>query len=162
MLSAISFSVYSQNTVPRKINTKEKIGWIKFDSNTDNPDFYLCDENNIMEYYQVNPIYKEGFKSIYDYFDKNLNPFLFVKGLNGYITIKFVINCKGNTDRYRIFSINNEYLTVQFPKEITDTLLNLTSKMDAWTEGQYQGEKYDCYKHLTFKIRDGQLVDILP
>lgn len=156
------FGLTAQNTVPFKFNSKKKVGAILFDPAVDDPSFSLCDELNIMEYYQVNPKYKEGLKSIRQYFDQVDLDSLSYGLKDGYITIRFVINCEGNTDRYRVFAVDKNYQPQQVPFVNRDKLKEWLRKMGSWTAGQYEGIAYDCYKFLTFKIEENSITDILP
>ena len=151
-----------QNTTPSKINAKQKVGAITFNPELDDPSFLVCDELNIMEYYQVNPQYKEGLKSIRGYFNQ-VSLDSITRGLNdGYLTIRFVINCEGQTDRYRIFAVDRDYQPQPVPKLNQSKLKEWVQKMGDWTAGQYEGIEYDSYKFITFKIEKNSITDILP
>lgn len=152
----------SQNTIPKTINTKEKIGYIKFDPKIDNVNFFLCDEYNIMEYYQVNPVYNEGLKSINEYFIPHINYANNLCEEDGYLTVRFVINCKGKTDRYRATFVNTEYLKSSKNKELKKYIVNKIKKMSDWTSGNYEGKDFDSYYHINFKISDCKISEIYP
>lgn len=68
LLVLIPQQLEAQNTIPHEIETKKKVGSIEFDPEKDYSSFHICDEYNIQEYYQVNPSYGEGLKSIKEYF----------------------------------------------------------------------------------------------
>ena len=152
----------SQNTIPYKINSKKKVGAIQFDPKMDDPSFDICDEMNIMEYYQVNPKFKEGTKSIRQYFDQvGLDSLCHGLG-DGYITIRFVINCEGQTNRYRVFAVDRDYNPQLVPNENREQLKTWVKNMGNWTAGQYEGIEYDSYKFITFKIEKNSIIEILP
>lgn len=157
-----SVSAIGQNTVPHTIDSKEKVGYIKFDPLIDNANFFLCDEYNIMEYYQLNPTYKEGLKSIQDYFIPFLNYANKLCEEDGYLTIRFVINCKGKTDRYRATFVNTEYSQSSKNKELKDFLVNKITKMNDWTPGKYEDKDFDSYYHINFKISNCKISEIYP
>ena len=151
----------SQNTIPAKINTKKKVGAIVFNPELDDPSFPLCDENNIMEYYQVKPRYKEGLKSIRQYFSQVGLDSLALGLKDGFITVRFVVNCEGQTDRYRVYAVDENYQTQLVPFENQDRLKRWLRKMGGWTAGQYEGIEYDSYKFLTFKIKNNKKTEIM-
>ncbi len=154
--------VFTQNTVPYNSNTREKIGWIAFDKQLDNPEFFLCDELNIEEYYQVNPLYKEGMPDIRKYFEPNTTKLNQLCEKDGYIIIRFIINCKGETDRFRTRFMNLNYEEESKVNEsLKAEIKSLTKNMGNWTPGQYMGKKYDCYQQLKLIFREGKLTDIL-
>jgi hypothetical protein len=154
--------VHTQNTVPYNSNAREKVGWIAYDKEQDRPDYFLCDEWNIEEYYQVNPLYKEGMPDIRKYFEPYQPKLNQLWEKDGYIIVRFIINCKGETDRYRTKFMNLNYEEEnQVNEKLKKEIKNLVSTMGKWTPGQYMGKKYDCYQHLKFLFRAGKLTDIL-
>ena len=151
----------SQNTIPHEINSLEKVGWIKFDPQRDNPSFKICDEYNIQEYYQVNPRYGEGAKSIREYFEGIDSELGLSKSFSGYITVRFLINCQGEVDRVRVAAVNSNFISESIHQEDSVLLVNAVKNMGLWTPGVEGGIKYDCYKHIIFKLENGILKDIL-
>src|SRR5690606_15341975 len=152
----------SQNTIPQNLNTKMRVGWIEYDQQIDRADFYLCDENNIEEYYQVNPKYGEGLYSIKKYFESYVHLLNRLCKVDGYVTIRFVVNCKGDTDRYRSFFVNHAYEEEEEANaELKSKLMDLIAKMGKWNPGEYRKKKYDSYQIIKFKFEGKKLVDIL-
>lgn len=154
--------LFSQNTYPHKINSIEKVGYISFDKKTDNPNFYLCDEKNIFEYYQVNPSYKEGLKSIQAYFKNHITALNELIKTDGYLTVRFIINCKGETDRFRASFVNKNYNKVKINSDLQSKLISLFKKMGQWNPGYFEGTYFDSYKHIIFKISNGKIEEIYP
>jgi hypothetical protein len=155
-------SMFSQNTVPQHFNTKEKIGWIPFDKRSDNPDFTVCDELNIEEYYQVNPAYGEGMPSIRKYISAHQKSLEALCEKDGYIIVRFVINCQGQTDRYRSNFMSLDYTDENAVNaELQKKIIQLVRGMGNWTPGKYDGKSYDCYQHLKFLFKNHKLIDIL-
>ena len=138
------------------------VGEITFDPNIDNPDFYLCRPHRILPYYQVRTAYEGGNRAIKDFM---LAHYIWKDSFaeeNGFITIKFVVNCQGETDRFRILQIDRNYQDKEFPKALTEQLLNLTKELDRWVPGEKNDQKYDTYYYLNFKIVNGKIAEILP
>ena len=161
LLSAGS-KTFSQNTVPQHLNVKEKIGWIPFDKDSDNPDFKVCDELNIEEYYQVNPSYGEGKPSIRKYFSPHKEVLEELCEKDGYVIVRFVINCQGQTDRYRTQFMSLNYKDENTVNtELQKKIIRLTRNMGNWTPGKYDGKTYDCYQHLKFLFKNSKLIDVL-
>ena len=154
--------IFSQNTVPQNLNTKEKIGWISFDKNRDDSSFSVCDEFNIEEYYQVTPSYYEGLQDIRKYFQPYNNTLNKLCQKDGYIVVRFVINCQGKTDRYRVKFISLNYFEeLNVNEDLKKKIINLISGMDKWIPGKYNGKNYDCYQNLKFLFKNYTLIDIL-
>ena len=154
--------VYAQNTIPKEINSIDKVGAIIYDSALDNPNYYLCDEKNIMEYYQVNPKFKEGHNSVKHYFKEAIKNLKFSDKINGLLTLRFVINCSGEIGRVRSFAIDDNYQSIVLNKTKVAVISDHIKKMLNWTPGNYKGKEYDAYKMISFKIVNGVITEIIP
>jgi len=141
----------------------KKIGDIKFNKEyNDNPNFELCPDKNIYQYYSVGTSFIGGRNELRE----ELHKFLKVlddkdKTFHGYITIRFIVNCKGEIDRIRIKSVDYNFqdnsISVSSSNLITQTIKNLTK----FTPGQSSnGETVNSYFQLNFKIEKGEVVDI--
>jgi len=109
------------------------VGDIQFNTSTDNVNFKMCDENNIKQYYSRyssdNPAGYKGEK-------RNMEkPFLqnykypISKTQNGYITIRFIVNCYGESDRFRVEEMDFSYQSKKFNSKISSQLLNITKQL---------------------------------
>ncbi len=155
--------------------SRNKVGDIEYIYGVDNPDFKLLDENKILPYNTQCGMLIEGEKyQVLEYFHKNTD-FKFTEGLDGYVTIRFIVNYEGKTDRFRVYEMDNNYKSCYFPREITDRLLLLTKELRGWktqvNRGLEQAKEEikndkkslcDYYQYILFKIKDGLLEAILP
>lgn len=137
------------------------IGHIPFSEKLDDPAFQLCNEASILETGGSSPSYKGGIKALNRYFSEPLDDLPLQKGENGFLTVRFLMNCKGQPGRFRLLAINERYKPKEFPNAISNLLLELVKKAPDWQVGVHQGSQYDSYHMLTFKIVDGQVVDII-
>lgn len=143
------------------------IGDIEFDPKMDNSDFKLCIPEYIAHYmssdlsgnsaidykgekYQIEKTFREKYHS------------KIAKKESGYIRIRFVVNCEGKTDRFRIFQADENYLETEFDKSITDQIINISKSLNGWNVKKYKEQPLDYYQYLIFKIKGGQIVKILP
>ncbi len=173
-------SVFINNTTAQTdyIEKRNNVGDIPFDSAIDDPTFELIDESNILPYNMLCGFHIKGERlRVLNYFTENFKPEP-IDGVTGYITIKFIVNYKGKTNRFRVYEMDNNYQPTTFPENITKSLLELTQKLDGWIttsdfklkrysyiEIKRDGEQkyiYDYYQYILFKIKDGQLETILP
>ena len=138
------------------------VGHIPFSGELDDPIFKLCNDNFIIENGGRKSAYRGGVKNIKKYFDGIIQNMEYKKGENGYLTIRFLMNCKGDRDRYRILAINERYKPKEFSEHITNPILEAVKKMPDWQLGEHKGKIYDSYNMLTFKINDGLIIDIIP
>lgn len=86
---------------------------------------------------------------------------------NGYIRIRFIVNCDGKIGRFSLMELDENYLPFSFDSEIVSSIFNITTTelKNGWiarTFGQNDSTTSDSYKHLTFKIKEGKITDILP
>lgn len=111
-----------------------KIGWIPFDKSLDNSNFKVCDELNIEEYYQVNPSYGEGMPSIRKYISSHQKELEELCEKDGYVISRFVINCQGQTDRYRTKFMSLNYTDENSVNaELQKKIIQLTRNMGNWS-----------------------------
>ena len=157
----IAGSSFAQNTAPPLDTLPNNVGDIPFDSTKDDPTFYLCNKEFIPQYYQAKIHYKGEWKTLKKFFFDHLT-WSKPSQETGYITIRFIVNCKGETDRFRIFQMGGDYKPYLFDKSLVEELLSLTKKSDGWIPGKYQNKTYDAYMYLSFKIINGKLVSIQP
>lgn len=158
----ILFSCQSEKNVTVYPN---QVGDIIFDKNIDNPDFKRCmDKDYGIQYYSINNSnglqYKGEKITIIRELEKlNLSS---SKKINGYITIRFVINCEGKTGLFRVQQMNEYYQEENFDKDFSVKLLNFTKSLNGWIPIEIRGKKLDYYQYLTYKITDGKVSEILP
>ncbi|MFK7973171.1 MAG: hypothetical protein AB8F95_22570, partial [Bacteroidia bacterium] len=93
-----------------------EVGSIQFDPKIDDPDYQLCEPDRVYEYYQTRARFGEGLKSVRAYFKDKLPSLPASDTLHGYITVRFVVNCKGEKGWYRTFQTDSTYQPVSFPQ----------------------------------------------
>jgi len=157
---------------------RHNVGDIPFDPATDNPEFEVGDELRALPYNTRCGMDIEGEKYRIDkYFADNYKNEK-TEGQNGYITIRFLVNYKGETDRFRVYEMDREYHPVKFNNEITSRLLSLTKAIKGWktlvsrnivhvgglpvAKEREHPDMYDYYQYITFKLKDGLIETILP
>jgi len=142
----------------------EHVGDISFDDKLDDTNFKVCtNENNIPQYYNFGKgLQYTGEKIAIDkYFGENFKNKI-QKNETGFLTIRFIVNCEGKTGRFRVEGMDSHYQVKKFDKELENQILKLTMQLDGWIAGELQGQKLDYYQYLTFKLEEGQLIEIMP
>lgn len=137
---------------------------IAFDANLDNPDFVVCNgEKKIYQYFNIGDnISIEGDKPyILEHFAQGYQPKQMPKE-SGLIRIRFIVNCQGKTDRFRILESDLNYQPKTFDKKISQRLLQLSQSLQGWQPKINEGKPVDYYQYLIFRIENGQLIKILP
>ncbi len=138
------------------------VGDIAPDPALDDPAFTVCRENYIPQYYSTNSSFKGEKPAIEAYFREKFIKNKAHASESGYITIRFVVNCRGQTGRFRVQEIGLDYLPKKFPSALPNRLLDLTKQLDGWLPGQRNGFQLDCYQYLTFTITNGDISLIMP
>ena len=124
-------------------------------------DLEICDENRIFDYYNPERArYSKGKNGLRkfvlsSYKNKNYSD-------AGYLNIRFVINCKGEAGRYIIHENDLNLEPYSFSEDLKNQLLNITVQLDTWTPNVIRGEARDSYMYLSYKIVDGEIIEILP
>jgi hypothetical protein len=164
----LSFTAFCQEQKYNISHYPRSIGNIEFDSNLDKKDFQLCRPNyDAQYYYWTKDANYEGDKILIEnefkekYISDNVNK------QSGLIRIRFIVNCKGETDRFRVIGMDENYQEKAFDKSITDQLLQISKSLKGWMPKNFTSKtnevfSYDYYQYLIFKIKDGQITEILP
>lgn len=126
--------------------------------------FEVCNGGDIVQYYydRVQNRNSRNKQEMLAYFLKHYN-YPVNLNENGYIRIRFVVNCKRETGRFSIQEMDRSYKEKRFPLEITQQLFDLVSQLDGWLPNKEgQNDSGDYYIHIGFKIKNGQIDEILP
>lgn len=120
------------------------------------------EEKQFPYYYGREPSgYEPGKDSLRQYFFQNFNNYGDTSE-SGFITIRFVINCKGEAGRYVIHQLGPDFKKKEFNPKITNQLLDLVKYLEDWKPIAFYDDHYDSFIYLSFKIENGELVAILP
>ncbi|WP_313387078.1 hypothetical protein [Chishuiella sp.] len=135
------------------------VGDIEYNSKTDNKNFMLCSTSHINQYfYGGKGLQYKGEKFELDNFFFSLYENKNITNESGLIRIQFIVNCYGETDRFRIISMDFDYKEKEFDKRITSQLLSITKNLKGWIPKK----NIDYYQYLIFKIVNGNLIEIMP
>ena len=145
----------------------QDVGDIPFDRAMDDPNFNLCGgESSIKQYYvrgsDNEPAGYKGKKRALEEAITEQYVFPVSESESGYVTIRFVVNCRGQSGRFRVEKMDFNYQPKNFNPELVQQLLDITRNLNGWIPVSREGKTYDFYQYLTFKIRNGQIEKILP
>ena len=144
-------------------NSYNNVGDIAFDPATDNSDFKVCNENRILQYYNFGKglMYHGEKFEILEHLNQHFKASE-APEINGYLTVRFIVNCNGETGRFRTSEMDLNYQEIQFDQDLKGQLLELTKELNKWQIGKREDSSFDYYQYLTYKIEGGQLTDIMP
>lgn len=141
----------------------DMVGDIAFDTTTDKKDFQLCYNTHVFQYFNFSDgVQYKGEKIALDKTIKEQYRPESAKKESGTIRIRFIVNCKGETDRFRIIGMDENYTEKVFDTSITNQLLTITKGLNGWLPKKWKEQEVSYYQYLIFKIENGQLIEILP
>lgn len=130
----------------------------------DNSDFKICNEEiQIGDYYNCeNQGQLKGGKGTWKrILKKELNPKK-LKEESGYLTFRFVINCNGEVGRFVTEEADLDFQKKKFDKETISHFFEMVAKQKDWVACNARGTSYDSYAYVIFKLKDGNVIEILP
>jgi len=139
------------------------VGDILYDENLDDKHDHLCNgEEYVLQYFNIGQglAFKGEKKAIVDFFNKHYQNVEVEE--SGWIRIRFIVNCKGETDRYRMLQADRNYKAFEFDAKITDQLMDLCKRLEGWQVLPDNEHPKDYYQYLSFKIDRGRIIEILP
>ena len=141
------------------VRADTSVGDILFNKSIDDSSFRLCDPVRVFQYYNTDAYFLDHKDSFSRYFLSNYKP---VPGVEGYITVKFIINCEGSTGRFRLSEMDRNYQPCHFDQRISGQLLSLVRALKNWEPALYKGKHNDSYQYITFHLQNGKIVSISP
>ncbi len=145
---------------------KKRIAYIDPEKTIDqSPDFKICNQELLIgDYYNcdLRGQLKGGKGSWWHILEERLSPQK-LKKESGYLTYRFVLNCKGEAARFITEQADLDYNSKQFPSETIQHFYDIVSSQKDWQPCQQSnGESYDSYTYITFKLKNGKVIEILP
>lgn len=151
---------FHQKYVPSENVHTERIAYIDPETAMLSDGFETCGEY-IFDYYNPErPTYTKGKNGLREFILTNYKNKGYID--SGYLNIRFVINCKGETGRYVIHENDLDLIPKKFNKELKDQLFKLTTQLNQWNPNVIRGKKVDSYMYISYRIENGEIVEILP
>ena len=153
-----NYAVDTQYSIAyRKKDAQESnLAWIPCDPYLDDESFTVCSERSTVAYYRGRPQYKEAGLSIEDLIVTHLADCPAIPGQNGYITVRFIINCEGQIGRIRLHPLDKNFNPTLFP-DLQHRLVAYLSGLGKWEPYTQDGKTYDTISHLHCKVTDGKI-----
>ena len=164
-----TYDLIEKMTIPefekRSKHNRKRIGYIDPNQTLDDhSDFKLCNsESRINEYYSCKKRgeLKGGKGSWWRVLKNKLIPQK-LKNESGFLTYRFVINCMGETGRFVVEGADLDYNRKEFNKETVHHLYDIISKEREWQHCHGNYFELDSHAFLTFKLKDGEIIELLP
>ena len=161
-------AVYGYLYVKKAYNTEGKqfknyIGYINPEEALLNSEYVLCDKENIkLTYNGASPYAFNGTKKKFrDSILSKYNHQVYTD--SGYISFRFLVNCKGEAGWFEISEMNLDLKEVNLEDKMVSELLELTSNSENWNQlGSNKGGFIDYYMYILYRIENGKVTEILP
>ncbi|QNL51945.1 hypothetical protein H8S90_10405 [Olivibacter sp. SDN3] len=141
--------------------TEADVGDIYYLPFVDDPVYKIYNKGFIPQYYQVKGGYIGGRKKILAEFKEKVGVDVY-SSIDGFVTIRFIVNCEGKAGRFRILMLDKEYRQRNFDRFFIDKLLCFTNSLSNWKVASINGTKTDYYQYITFVINGTKVSDIMP
>ncbi|WP_297704713.1 hypothetical protein [uncultured Eudoraea sp.] len=153
-----SFIVAASITVWIYFKLDEQVGDIAFNRKQDLLEFRPCNDDKIFQYYSLNTDYRGGKRAMKQDILQNTQ----IKNLpkNGLLTIRYVVNCKGDSGYFRAKMIDPELNEIDISNKDLSELYSVLAKLQKWQPGMIQNQMQDSYVQITFKFYKGKIIDI--
>lgn len=160
-LFAIGCSNHEVENTPKfeiPIRTHD-LSYIPFDASLDDPNYIICDTAAIksgrsrLKYIGGANKFRQDITSKY-LFKQKYNSF------NGYIVIRFIINCNNEAGRFRAQSLDLDFSPLNAPAELLTQSINLAKNLNNWTRPKTD-TKEEYSKFINLKMNNGQIQYVL-
>lgn len=121
---------------------------------------YICD--SYPEYYMTGGSCKGGHRAVKQYVAAHYQPNPEWKNISGYCTVRFMVNCKQETGRHQFFAINKDLQPQSVPEALMTHVMTIVKGLKEWLPGKFNGAPADYFYHVTLKINNGRLEEVLP
>ncbi len=164
LISNFCYCQTQEKIVDKKQNYLRWVGDIEQNNKLDDPNFKVCNgDDKVLQYFNLEKglVFSGEKSTIIKTFQTKYKP-IFDTNQNGFIRVRFIVNCEGKAGRFRILQSNINFQETEFNKEIVSQILNITKGFENWAVLKNSEIPVDYYLYLTFKITDGHITEILP
>lgn len=127
--------------------------------------FQLCGRHDdVADYYNgqdKRAQYVGGKKAIWELTNKHLDKSKLFKE-SGYLTLRFIVNCKGEAGWFTMEEADLDFQPKRFPAETIQHFFEILYQHPNWKPCIIREEARDAYTYITFKLKDGEIIEILP
>jgi hypothetical protein len=138
----------------------QNVGDIPFDARKDDSKFQLCNPSRIWQGYQLKTKMDETPLLVAREFKTQFQSKDEWKNESGLIRVRFLVNCQGQADRFRLLALDFDLEEKKFSESLSAHVLNIAKSIQ-WPARRAYQQTVDYYHHFSIRIIDGQLVDII-
>ncbi|GAB5526244.1 MAG: hypothetical protein Roseis2KO_41160 [Roseivirga sp.] len=156
MIVTVLVSGCQSDQSENQVDYPNQMGEISFDATKDDPDFTLCNEQDLV-HSRTSLSYRGGRKRIEEISREMFSKATGNHDFSGYIIVRFLVNCQGETGRLRIEPMDDGFMEQAAPAGLIDLIRSSVEALDEWTITKPVNKGKDHSKYLNFKIKNGQI-----
>jgi hypothetical protein len=162
LIEQIPFKEFQQ----RANHGVKRVGYIDPRSVLDQgSDFKLCDKQvKVADYYNgqdKRAQYVGGKKAIWELVNQHLDKSKLFNE-SGYLTLRFIVNCEGEAGWFTMEEADLDFQPKRFHTETIQHFFEILYQHPNWKPCIIREEARDAYTYITFKLKDGEIIEILP
>ena len=162
LIEQIPFKEFQQ----RANHGVKRVGYIDPRSVLDQgSDFKLCDKQvKVADYYNgqdKRAQYVGGKKAIWELVNQHLDKSKLFNE-SGYLTLRFIVICEGEAGWFTMEEADLDFQPKRFHTETIQHFFEILYQHPNWKPCIIREEARDAYTYITFKLKDGEIIEILP
>lgn len=137
-----------------------QFGEIPFEPSTDDTSFKLCDSTQLV-HSRTSLSYVGGRIKIEEAIRASFGRHEDVFDYNGYVLVRFLVNCKGEVGRLRFEALDDGFMKQEYPEGLLTLIRESVQGLSEWTVVTPSNMGKDHSKYLNVKIINGQVDAII-
>ena len=81
---------------------------------------------------------------------------------SGFLTVRFVVNCKLETCCFHTYEMDENYQPMAFDEGVKTQLINFVKNLNGWKPVEYKGTPTNYFYYLNFVIKNGEFKRVSP
>lgn len=132
------------------------VGDIVFDPKTDDPKFTLCNPEQVFQGYQLKSKQDETSLMVAKEFRTKYKYNEVWSRDSGIIRIRFIVNCNGAADRFRLLELDDNLKPAKFSDEFKAHIMTITKGIQWPTRRAWQ-QTVDYYHYFSVRLSNGEI-----
>lgn len=135
----------------------QHIGDTEFISEIDNPNFKFCNPSNVL-HSRSRVYFKGGQRGFEEKIIKNYNFDTSFEKFTGYFIVRFAVNCKNETGRFRWEIVDSNFNKTDCSKKLEKHIITILKNLKGWQHPVIDGKNYDGYNFIVIKLIKGKII----